>query len=113
MLPTWKSGRSRKPAPVGEEFVLLPNTDADGCAQVGERVREAFRELGMLHAFNPPSRLVTASLGGATNVPAQGLTDHTALLAAADRSLYEAKNGGRDRLVMSGQVLAWPEARSA
>jgi hypothetical protein len=32
MLPTWKSGRSRKPAPVGEEFVLLPNTDADGCA---------------------------------------------------------------------------------
>ena len=60
-----------------------------------------------------PPGLVTVSLGGATFIPAQGMTDHTALLAAADRSLYEAKNAGRDRLVMSGQVVAWPEARSA
>jgi diguanylate cyclase (GGDEF)-like protein/PAS domain S-box-containing protein len=98
----------------GEEFVLLlPNTDSDGCVQVGERVREALHELGVSHALNPPSRLVTASLGGATHIPAQVMTDHTALLAAADRSLYAAKNGGRDRLVMSGQVVTWPEARSA
>lgn len=98
----------------GEEFVLLlPNTDAEGCAQVGERVRSAFRELGMLHALNPPSRLVTASLGGAVCVPGQAMADPAALLAAADRALYEAKNGGRDRLVMSAQVLPWPEARSA
>jgi len=98
----------------GEEFVLLlPNTDCDGCMQVGERVRETLRELGLPHALNAPSKLVTISLGGATFIAAHGMTDHTALLAAADRSLYEAKNGGRDRLVMSGQVLAWPEARSA
>jgi hypothetical protein len=54
-----------------------------------------------------------ASLGGATHIPAQVMTDNMALLAAADRSLYTAKNDRRDRLVMSGQVVAWPEARSA
>ncbi|MBR1215358.1 diguanylate cyclase [Bradyrhizobium sp. JYMT SZCCT0180] len=98
----------------GEEFVLLlPNTDSEGCMQVGEKVREALLELGMLHALNPPSKLITVSLGGATNVPAQSMTDHAALIAAADRALYSAKNEGRDRLVMSGQVVAWPDARSA
>jgi hypothetical protein len=57
--PASRSGRSVG----GEEFaLLLPNTN--GCAEVGERVRE----LGMLHALNPPSRLVTVS--GGTNFPA-------------------------------------------
>ena len=98
----------------GEEFaLLLPNTDAEGCAQVGERVRAALYELGMLHALNPPSKLVTASLGGATNLPSQGMTDCSALVTAADRALYAAKDNGRDRLVMSGQVVAWPGARIA
>jgi diguanylate cyclase (GGDEF)-like protein/PAS domain S-box-containing protein len=52
----------------GEEFaLLLPNTDADGCVEVGERVREALRDLGMLHALNLPSKQVMVSLGGATH----------------------------------------------
>jgi diguanylate cyclase (GGDEF)-like protein/PAS domain S-box-containing protein len=98
----------------GEEFaLLLPNTDAEGCVKLGERVRAAVHELGMLHAQNLPSKLVTVSLGGATNVPAQAMSDFIALVAAADRALYAAKDSGRDRLVMSGQVVAWPGARSA
>ncbi|MCC8955147.1 diguanylate cyclase [Bradyrhizobium sp. Pear77] len=98
----------------GEEFaLLLPNTDPEGCEQVGERVRGALRELGMLHAFNPPSKLVTVSLGGATNIPAHGMAESNSLVAAADRALYAAKESGRDRLLMSGQVVAWPGARSA
>lgn len=97
----------------GEEFaLLLPNTGADGCLEVGERVREALRELGMLHALNQPSRLVTVSLGGATNIPAQVMASDS-LVAAADRALYAAKESGRDRLVMSGQVVAWPGAKTA
>jgi diguanylate cyclase (GGDEF)-like protein/PAS domain S-box-containing protein len=97
----------------GEEFaLLLPNTDADGCLEVGERVREALRDLGMLHALNLPSKQVTVSLGGATNIPAQATADDS-LVAAADRALYAAKENGRDRMVMSGQVLAWPGAKSA
>lgn len=111
------AAQARRPADLaarygGEEFVLLlPNTDANGCAEVGERVREALRELGMLHALNPPSRLVTVSLGGATNIPAQSMASES-LVAAADRALYAAKESGRDRLVMSGQVVAWPGART-
>jgi diguanylate cyclase (GGDEF)-like protein len=110
---------ARRPADLaarygGEEFVLLlPRTDAKGCALVGERVRGALHELGMPHAMNPPSNLVTMSLGGATDQPEGIIADYTSLIEAADRALYAAKDGGRDRLVMSGQVIAWPNARSA
>jgi diguanylate cyclase (GGDEF)-like protein/PAS domain S-box-containing protein len=99
----------------GEEFaLLLPNTDAEGCKQVGQKVREALHEFGMLHALNPPSKRVTVSLGGATNLPAEGPAECTSsLVQAADRALYTAKDSGRDRLVMSGQVIAWPGAKIA
>lgn len=106
--------QARRPADVaarygGEEFaLLLPNTDAEGCEQVGERIRRAIQELGILHALNPPSRQVTVSIGGATHVPPTDKADCTSLIAAADKALYTAKESGRNRIVMSGQVVAWP-----
>lgn len=112
------SAHAKRPADLaarygGEEFaVLLPDTGPDGCAEVGEGIRRALHELAMLHAQNPPSRLVTASVGAATSLPSQTTTDCNMLVAAADRALYAAKDSGRDRLVMSGQVVSWP-AKSA
>ncbi|MCA1501271.1 diguanylate cyclase [Bradyrhizobium sp. NBAIM14] len=112
------SAQARRPADLaarygGEEFaVLLPNTGPEGCAEVGEAIRQALLDLAMLHAQNPPSRLVTASIGGAAALPSQTAMDSSTLVAAADRALYVAKESGRDRLVMSGQVIAWP-AKSA
>lgn len=112
------SAHAKRPADLaarygGEEFaVLLPNTGPDGCAEVGEGIRRALHELAMLHAQNPPSRLVTASVGAATSLPSQTTTDCNMLVAAADRALYAAKDSGRDRLVISGQVVSWP-AKSA
>ncbi|GMO29742.1 diguanylate cyclase domain-containing protein [Bradyrhizobium ottawaense] len=108
------STQARRPADLaarygGEEFaVLLPNTGPDGCVEVAEAVRQALHDLAMLHAQNPPSRLVTVSVGAATGLPSLTSTDFSTLVAAADRALYAAKDSGRDRLVMSGQVVPWP-----
>ncbi len=114
------AGQAQRPADLaarygGEEFVLLlPGTDAAGCEQVGERIRQALHDLRLPHATNPPSKCVTISLGGATSWPnAKNSADHTSLIAAADSALYGAKSLGRNRLVMSGQVVAWPNAGSA
>ena len=93
----------------GEEFaLLLPNTDTGGCEQVGERIRQAIQDLGILHALNPPSKQVTLSIGGATHMSFGDKADCTSLIAAADKALYAAKESGRNRLVMSGQVITWP-----
>ena len=91
----------------GEEFaLLLPNTDAAGCARIGESVRRALREACIPHALNLPSRRVTVSLGGAICRPGnERSAGPLSLIEAADRALYAAKDGGRDRLVMSGQVM--------
>jgi diguanylate cyclase (GGDEF)-like protein/PAS domain S-box-containing protein len=92
----------------GEEFVMiLPNTDSAGCEQVGDRIRSELRELGVVHELNPPSNLLTISLGGVTIWPnaLQGSVESSSLVEAADQALYAAKSRGRDRLVMSAQVM--------
>ncbi len=91
----------------GEEFaMLLPTKDAAGCARIGERIRCAILEAGIPHALNLPSGLVTASLGGAVCQPASERSAASAsLVEAADRALYAAKDGGRNRLVMAAQTI--------
>jgi diguanylate cyclase (GGDEF)-like protein/PAS domain S-box-containing protein len=102
---------ARRPADLaarygGEEFVLLlPNTEAAGCQMVGERVREGLRRLDIAHAMNAPSKRVTVSLGGATVWPSAEIQKKpSSLVDAADRALYAAKDGGRDRLMMSDGI---------
>lgn len=92
----------------GEEFaVLLPNIDAAGCALVGERIRSAIHEAGLVHRTNPAAGCVTASIGGATCRSALERTAGvTSLVEAADRALYAAKEAGRNRLMMSGVVAS-------
>jgi diguanylate cyclase (GGDEF)-like protein/PAS domain S-box-containing protein len=100
----------------GEEFVmLLPNTDAVGCARIGERIRRAIREAAIPHAPNLPSGLVTASVGGAICRPAiEQSASQIALVEAADRALYAAKEAGRDKLIMAGEgVTRLPVAFAA
>lgn len=91
----------------GEEFaMLLPNTDAAGCARVGERIRSAIHDAGLVHASNPAGPCVTASVGGAACRPAVERTAGSgSLVEAADRALYAAKDAGRDRLMMSGEIM--------
>lgn len=92
----------------GEEFaMLLPNTDAEGCARIGDRIRRAIREAGLVHTTNRATGCVTASLGGAACRPVLERTAGVAsLVEAADQALYAAKEAGRNRLMMSGEVAS-------
>src|SRR5438552_7373233 len=77
----------------GEEFaVLLGDTDKSGAVALSETLRGVTEGAKLLASGGP----VTVSLGVAT-FPADGI-DATALVAAADRALYQAKAGGRNRV---------------
>ncbi len=79
----------------GEEFVLvLPGTDLDEAAQVAERMR-----LAIPVGTSPVT--VTASFGVARFDPRIDDPDH--LVERADALLYEAKQTGRDRVVVARQ----------
>jgi diguanylate cyclase (GGDEF)-like protein len=77
----------------GEEFaILLPDANVDAALETAERVRQCIEAME-IH-YNRPIR-VTASFG-------IGLLDRAhpsaeAVFAHADRGLYEAKHGGRNR----------------
>jgi len=77
----------------GEEFaVLMTDTDKAGAIVLSEQLR-ALAENARLFASNQP---VTISLGVAS-FPADG-QDPVSLMLAADRALYQAKAGGRNRV---------------
>ncbi|MFK5121435.1 diguanylate cyclase, partial [Klebsiella pneumoniae] len=76
----------------GEEFaVLLPNTDAAGCAILAEELRAGIESLRVPHAAHPSSDVVTISIGAAVMMPIQADLTAIDLIAAADRALYDAK----------------------
>jgi len=105
------AAQARRPADVtarygGEEFVLLlPDTDRAGCELIGSRIRNSLADLGIDHESNLPSKKVTMSIGGAKAAFHDAKASSSSLVEAADRALYSAKDEGRDRLVMSGQVI--------
>ena len=85
----------------GEEFVLLlPGTDADGAAQLAERVRETLRER-VLPGRGGERLVVTASFGVASFPEAATPAE---LVAQADAALYEAKRSGKDRVERASVV---------
>lgn len=82
----------------GEEFVIiLPDTAAAGAYALAEAMRDGVRALHLEHANSPVAAVVTLSLGIATLIPNVGNLPES-LLQAADRALYRAKAGGRDRV---------------
>ncbi len=80
----------------GEEFlILLPDTDHEGALALGEKLRVA------IEAIEVPTidREITASIGAAT-YPLDALDGDT-LMRKADRALYAAKAGGRNRVELT------------
>jgi diguanylate cyclase (GGDEF)-like protein len=85
----------------GEEFlVLLPDTDVDAALEVAEKLRSTVCSLSVPEV----GRAVTASLGVAVHPDAR--IDAETLLREADRALYAAKAGGRNRVELGAPIDA-------
>ncbi|MEK3911043.1 PAS domain S-box protein [Paenibacillus sp. FSL H7-0331] len=83
----------------GEEFsVILTNTDKFGAHKVAERIKQWVEELQIPHLTSKVSDLVTISIGTATLIPSAQLSS-SMLIEYTDKSLYMAKQGGRNRVV--------------
>lgn len=77
----------------GEEFgVVLLQTDLNGALGAAERLRTTVEE--RLTDIGPEG--VTVSIGVADT--SDGLLDPKDLMSAADRSMYDAKQNGRNRV---------------
>ena len=79
----------------GEEFiVLLPETSAEEAIVAADRVRRAFCDAAF--TAGDTGLHLTASIGVATWSPSMSVP--ASLYSAADRALYQAKEGGRNRV---------------
>jgi diguanylate cyclase (GGDEF)-like protein len=84
----------------GEEFVLILRGIAlDGARIVGERLRERIAELSITTDKGPLK--VTVSVGCASFASTPEATAES-LVQVADKRLYTAKRGGRNRVVADG-----------
>jgi diguanylate cyclase (GGDEF)-like protein len=81
----------------GEEFVVwLPGTARDDALGVAEKLRQALRACAHPMPGLDVPLTVTASIGVAEIAPGEPLLQ---ALSRADGAMYEAKRGGRDRVV--------------
>ncbi len=79
----------------GEEFaIVLPETDLAGALQVAEACRAQLETMAMPA---PGGGVVSMSIGVASVVPSPD-SSAEALIVRADKALYAAKTGGRNRV---------------
>jgi diguanylate cyclase (GGDEF)-like protein len=90
----------------GEEFIaLLVDTDPEGARMLADRMRSSVEELQIDHRASEVGPFLTVSLGVATVVPNPTLRPED-LVDLADRALYAAKAGGRNRVSTADQLPA-------
>ena len=85
----------------GEEFaVLLPDTDLAVAAERAEEIRQAIESTACI--CGTEAIHVTASFGV---VQFESGADDAALLNAVDAAMYAAKAAGRNRVVLSREIM--------
>ncbi len=81
----------------GEEFVIiLPETDAAGARDAGEKLRKAVEKIEFVHRED--TFRITISLGVTSTLPED--KSPADLFNRMDMALYDAKKGGRNRVVI-------------
>ena len=96
----------------GEEFAaILPGAPAGIAEELAEQMRLSVSENCVPHEGNPTG-CVTVSIGCASLVPTKEMSPAD-LIASADRALYLAKEGGRNRVCTAAPKLVEPIQRPA
>lgn len=86
----------------GEEFaVILEDVVAQQALAVAERIMDRIRSLRLPHPDSAVAPYVTVSIGVAVARRGEGCSG-AELVARADKALYRAKAGGRDRICLYG-----------
>jgi diguanylate cyclase (GGDEF)-like protein/PAS domain S-box-containing protein len=97
----------------GEEFVLLfAETPFEAASRLAEAIRTTVEALQLPNPRSPTSPWITVSVGVATIVPTQ-LDEIEQLFICADRAMYAAKSGGRNRVEAAVVGAAWEAVRNA
>lgn len=87
----------------GEEFgVLLTQTDAQSSEKLAKRICESVRDREIKHESSKAGEFLTISIGAVSCVADNDLNEDT-IISHADKMLYEAKEGGRDRYVIDAE----------
>ena len=88
----------------GEEFgVLLSDTDESSSAKLAREICDAVRARELKHENSKVCEFVTISIGVVCCVADEAL-DNEVLISRADEMLYEAKESGRDRYIITSNV---------
>lgn len=83
----------------GEEFgVLLCEAEAKSCEYMANELCLAVESLGIEHAHNSASNVVTISVGAIFCIPSLETTEQS-LISKADENLYVAKEEGRNQVL--------------
>lgn len=83
----------------GEEFgIILPQTDSQQARAVAEDIRQLVAAAPVHHGDSEIA--MTISLGISSHTPSEPKATREALIVQADKALYSAKHGGRNRVAL-------------
>jgi diguanylate cyclase (GGDEF)-like protein len=91
----------------GEEIaIILPATSPEYAIQQAENLRSRLWELAIPHSGSATAEVLTVSIGVTSLVPTSGMSP-AALVSAADKALYHAKEAGRNTVEFA--VVEWED----
>ncbi len=91
----------------GEEFlILVPNVPAEGGVELGNRIRQAFKEQPYREEDLEISLTVSIGVADYRKDYSYGTSTLEDMISRADQALYQAKRMGRNRVELSGQAVS-------